>query len=190
MNIIGNIIKGVIDVTGKLTPESNPSENQKEVLNKLLNKAKDTTFGKHYGFENIAESDDIQKSFSNKIPYFDYNKISEEWWNKLHEGDTNVTWPDNPDYYALSSGTTGKTSKRIPVTEDMIVSIKSAGIAQIIALSHFDLPATFFDKGILMLGSSTDLIEKKDHLEGEISGISAHNIPSWFRGYYKPGEKF
>ncbi|MBP0903672.1 GH3 auxin-responsive promoter family protein [Mariniflexile gromovii] len=189
MNIIGNIIKGVIDITEKLTPESSPSDNQKEVLNKLLSKAKDTAFGKFYSFEDILESDDIQKSFSNKIPYFDYNKINEEWWSKLHEGDTNVTWPDNPDYYALSSGTTGKTSKRIPVTEDMIESIKSAGISQIIALSHFDLPATFFDKGILMLGSSTDLIEKDDHLEGEISGISAHNIPSWFRGYYKPGEK-
>ncbi|CAH8282143.1 GH3 auxin-responsive promoter [Mariniflexile fucanivorans] len=189
MNIIGNIIKSVIDITEKLTPESSPSENQKEVLKKLLSKAKDTAFGQFYNFEAIMESDTVQKNFSEKIPYFDYNEINDEWWYKLHEGETNITWPDNPDYYALSSGTTGKTSKRIPVTEDMIESIKSAGIAQIIALSHFDLPATFFDKGILMLGSSTDLIEKKDHLEGEISGISAHNIPSWFRGYYKPGEK-
>ncbi|NNE76581.1 MAG: GH3 auxin-responsive promoter, partial [Pricia sp.] len=43
--------------------------------------------------------------------------------------------------------------------------------------------------GILMLGSSTDLIENNGHLEGEISGISASNIPAWFRGYYKPGEE-
>ncbi|WP_308992354.1 GH3 auxin-responsive promoter family protein [Mariniflexile litorale] len=189
MNIIGNIIKGVIDITEKLTPESSPLENQKEVLKNLLEKAKGTAFGKFYNFEEILKSDAIQKRFSEAIPYFDYNKINEVWWHKLHEGHTNITWPDNPDYYALSSGTTGKTSKRIPVTQDMIESIKSAGIAQIIALSHFDLPPSFFDKGILMLGSSTDLIEKEDHLEGEISGISAHNIPSWFRGYYKPGEK-
>lgn len=40
-----------------------------------------------------------------------------------------------------------------------------------------------------MLGSSTDLIEKDNHFEGEISGISANNIPGWFRGYYKPGEE-
>ncbi|WP_372752545.1 GH3 auxin-responsive promoter family protein [Mariniflexile sp.] len=189
MNIIGNIIKGVIDITDQLTPENSPAKNQKEVLNKLLTEAKNTAFGKFYNFEEILESEDIQKSYSNKVPYFDYNKINDEWWCKLHEGQTNVTWPENPNYYALSSGTTGKTSKRIPVTDAMIENIKSAGIAQIIALSHFDLPASFFDKGILMLGSSTDLIEKKDHLEGEISGISAHNIPSWFRGYYKPGEK-
>ncbi|MDO7172341.1 GH3 auxin-responsive promoter family protein [Mariniflexile sp. AS56] len=188
MNIIGNIIKGVIDITEKLTPESSPSENQKEVLKNLLLKARGTAFGQFYNFDEILESDNIQKSFSEKTPYFDYNKINENWWHKIHEGQTNVTWPENPNYYALSSGTTGKTSKRIPVTQDMIDSIKSAGISQIIALSHFNLPASFFDKGILMLGSSTELTEKNDHLEGEISGISAHNIPSWFSGYYKPGE--
>ena len=36
--------------------------------------------------------------------------------------------------------------------------------------------------------SSTNLVEKDDHLEGEISGISASRIPFWFKGYYKPGE--
>ena len=41
----------------------------------------------------------------------------------------------------------------------------------------------------MMLGSSTDLKEKNDHLEGEISGISASNIPFWFEGYYKPGKE-
>jgi len=188
MNIIGNIIKGAIELTDKLMPLSNHVKNQKEVLNYLLETAKDTAFGKFYRFEDILNSDDIQKRYAETIPYFDYNKINDQWWSKLHEGQMNVTWPDNPDYYALSSGTTGKTSKRIPVTEAMIDSIKSTGISQILALSNFDLPAVFFEKGILMLGSSTDLIQKEGHLEGEISGISANNIPSWFRGYYKPGE--
>jgi len=41
----------------------------------------------------------------------------------------------------------------------------------------------------MMLGSSTELKENNDHLEGEISGISASNIPFWFRSYYKPGEE-
>lgn len=188
MNIIGNVIKGAIELTDKLMPVSNHVKNQKEVLNYLLETAKNTAFGKFYHFKDIMDSDDTQKRFSETIPYFDYIKINEQWWSKLHEGQTNVTWPDNPDYYVLSAGTTGKASKRIPVTEAMIDSIKSTGIAQILALSNFDLPALFFEKGILMLGSSTDLIQREGHLEGEISGISANNIPSWFRGYYKPGE--
>ncbi len=40
----------------------------------------------------------------------------------------------------------------------------------------------------MMLGSSTDLSERGEFLEGEISGITASNIPFWFQGYYKPGE--
>jgi hypothetical protein len=56
-------------------------------------------------------------------------------------------------------------------------------------LCNFDLPSDFFEKEIMMLGSSTELKENEGFLEGEISGISASNIPYWFRGYYKPGQK-
>ncbi len=189
MNIIGNFIKGVINVTDKITGEDNPIKDQKAVLQNLLETAKDTSFGKAYAFEDILESNNPQQAFRNAVPYFDYNQINDAWWHKLHEGQTDVTWPGSPDYFALSSGTTGKTSKRIPVTDAMIDAIRQAGIKQVLAISNFDLPADFFETGILMLGSSTDLVENDDHLEGEISGISASNIPSWFSGYYKPGKE-
>ena len=189
MNIIGNFIKGIINVTDKITGEDNPIEDQKAVLQNLLETAKDTSFGKAYAFEDILESNNPQQAFRNAVPYFDYNQINDAWWHKLHEGQTDVTWPGSPDYFALSSGTTGKTSKRIPVTDAMIDAIRQAGIKQVLAISNFDLPADFFETGILMLGSSTDLVENDDHLEGEISGISASNIPPWFSGYYKPGKE-
>lgn len=188
MPIIGNIIKGFIDVHDKLTDEKNPVEAQKEVLNHLLKTAKDTAFGKHYKFNEILDAENPSVAFTQSIPYYDYKKIDEEWWQKIHEGQEDVTWPGTPDYFALSSGTTGKTSKRIPVSDEMIASIRNAGIQQVYALSNFDLPSDFFEKGILMLGSSTDLEEVDGHQEGEISGISASNIPTWFRGYYKPGQ--
>ncbi|APA64207.1 GH3 family domain-containing protein [Maribacter sp. 1_2014MBL_MicDiv] len=189
MNIIGNFIKGIINVTDKITGEDKPIEDQKAVLQNLLETAKDTSFGKAYAFEDILESNNPQQAFRNAVPYFDYNQINDAWWHNLHEGQTDVTWPGSPDYFALSSGTTGKTSKRIPVTDAMIDAIRQAGIKQVLAISNFDLPADFFETGILMLGSSTDLVENDDHLEGEISGISASNIPSWFSGYYKPGKE-
>ncbi len=189
MHIVGSIIKGLIDLKDKLSPESNPTEEQKNVLKHLLETAENTSFGQFYDFSDILSASDVQKSFSKNVPYFDYDKINTEWWSRLHKGEVDVTWPGSPNYFALSSGTTGKTSKRIPVTEAMISAIRSTGIAQVSALSNYNLPPTFFEKGILMLGSSTDLAEKEDHLEGEISGISASNIPSWFKGYYKPGEE-
>lgn len=189
MAILGNIIKGVINITENLISETNHIESQQKQLKHLLEKAKDTEFGKHYHFEEILESDDIAEEFAKRVPYFDYHQMEAQWWNKTQEGVEDVTWPGKPSYFALSSGTTGKSSKRIPVTNEMIEAIRQSGIKQVLALNNFDMPADFFEKEIMMLGSSTDLEQHNDHLEGEISGISASNIPFWFKGYYKPGEE-
>lgn len=190
MPILGNIIKGIIHAKEYVTAERNPIQEQRLVLADLLKKAENTAFGKFYGFSDILERPDMSRAFAQKVPYFDYKKINDEWWKKQHQHqEEDVTWPGNPDHYALSSGTTGTTSKRIPVTADMIQAIQKAGIQQVFALRNFDLPADFFEKEIMMLGSSTDLTTKDNHVEGEISGISASNIPSWFRGYYKPGKE-
>ncbi|NJB37701.1 GH3 auxin-responsive promoter family protein [Croceivirga sp. JEA036] len=188
MAILGNIIKGVIDVTGKLTEDHKPVDEQKAVLANLLKTAENTLFGQHYEFGKILAAPDIQAAYAQNVPYHDYNKMAQEWWQDVVDGKVDVTWPGNPDYFALSSGTTGKKSKRIPVTDAMIKSIRKAGIEQVLALHNFDLPPDFFEKEIMMLGSSTDLNKRDGHLEGEISGISASNIPFWFKGYYKPGE--
>jgi len=189
MEIVGSLIKGAIDLKGALSNEPNHIESQKKVIIDLLRKAEKTEFGEKYDFNSLAKSEEVQKDFAKRVPYSDYHQIHHDFWKRVVEGEENVTWPGNPDYFALSSGTTGKKSKRIPVTEDMITAIRKAGIKQVEALANFDLPPAFFEKEILMLGSSTDLKQKDGHLEGEISGISASNIPFWFEGYYKPGKE-
>ena len=189
MAILGSIIKTAIDLRGAIISEKSPIDSQKEVLKYLLEKAKDTAFGKYYGFSKILEAEDIQKVFSETVPYFDYHQMETKWWNKTQEGLDDITWPGCPTYFARSSGTTGKTSKKIPVTDEMIEAIRTTGIKQVGALTNFDLPSDFFEKEIMMLGSSTQLEEQDQFLEGEISGISASKIPFWFRGFYKPGEE-
>lgn len=189
MAILGNIIKGVIHAQDLLTADFNAVTEQRSVLLKLLTEAKDTEFGKHYGFGEIIKSETPERDFRGKIPFFDYHQLTKTWWHKVHKGQSDITWPGKPDYFALSSGTTGKTSKRIPVTDAMVKAIRNAGIQQVFALRNFDLPADFFEKEILMLGSSTDLEEHNNAMEGEISGISASNIPFWFQDYYKPGKE-
>ena len=189
MAIIGSLIKGAIAVKDALTLETDHVEAQQEVLKSLLNTAKDTAFGKHFQFASILEKDNFPAAYAATVPFYDYHKISADWWDRILKGEDNITWPGSPDYFALSSGTTGKKSKRIPVTDAMIDAIRQSGIKQVSALAHFELPAEFYEKGIMMLGSSTDLHERDDHLEGEISGISASNIPFWFEGYYKPGKE-
>lgn len=186
MAVIGDFIKKALDITGKIIGEPDPVSAQRQVLKNMLEKARFTAFGKAYRFSDILASDDIVAAFQAAVPIHDYDKIHGEWWHYLQEGHQNVTWPGGQRYFALSSGTTS-ASKSIPVTEDMLSCIRKAGISEITNIGAFNLPGDFFTRQILMLGSSTQLIEKDDFLMGEISGISAGNLPAWFSGFYKPG---
>jgi hypothetical protein len=188
MPLIGNLIKKAIDLGESLTSYDSPVDEQRKILRNLLEEARDTAFGKHYNFETILKSDNLFKAFAESVPTHDYDKIHSEWWHRTLAGEADVTWPGKPRFFALSSGTTSN-SKHIPVTDDMLAAIRRSGIGQILALSEFDLPPEFFEKEILMLGSSTGLKEVNGHKEGEISGISASNIPGWFEFYYKPGKE-
>lgn len=188
MAIIGEIIKRVIDVNGLINREASPWEAQKKVLLEMLEEAKKTAFGRKYDFHGMLAEADTVRQFQQVVPIYDYDKLYAEWWHYLHEGYENVTWPGGQHYFAMSSGTTSN-SKAIPVTDAMLNAIKKAGIQQILSLKNFDLPSDFFEKDIMMLGSSTKLVEHNGFLEGEISGISAANLPLWFRRFYKPGKK-
>ncbi len=186
MALLGGVIKKAINFNGFISRETNPYKAQKTVLLQLLKKAKFTAIGLKYKFSDILESADPVKAFQQNVPVYDYDAIYDEWWHYLLQGHQNITWPGGQKYFALSSGTTSN-KKSIPVTGDMLNAIKKSGIQQIMSLKNFDLPTDFFEKDILMLGSTTNLIEAIDHSEGEISGISAANIPAWFNKFYKPG---
>lgn len=188
MALLGGVIKKAIDLNGFITSEPDPVKAQKKVLLQLLKKAKHTAFGMRYNFTRLLQSAEPVAAFQQTVPVHDYDAIYNEWWHYLLKGHQNITWPGGQKYFALSSGTTSN-KKYIPVTNDMIAAIKASGMQQVMSLKNFDLPSDFFVKDILMLGSTTHLIEQEDHLEGEISGISAANIPAWFSNFYKPGKE-
>jgi hypothetical protein len=187
MPIIGNIIKGFIDISGKMMPESSPIKNQQQMLVNLLKKARHTAFGQHYLFDKILESDNVYRAFSSQVPYHDYTLMN-KWWKRQLQGEADVTWPGKPSYYALSAGTTENEPKRLPATDDLIEAIRKTSLQMILAMRRFKLPAEFFEKQIMMLGSTTSLSDCGDYMVGEISGISARNIPQWFESYYRPGK--
>lgn len=189
--ILGNIVKTAIDVKDWLTTESDIAAAQSAVLKNLLEKAKETAFGKAHNFDTMIDKEPkaMVDAYQKNVSICDYERMYDDWWHLVIDGKEDITWPGATEYFALSSGTTGSESKRIPVTDDMITAIRSTGIKQATSLANFDLPAEFFETGVLMLGSSTDLTYKNGHLEGEISGITASNIPNWFKGFYKPGEE-
>ena len=91
MAILGSIIKGAIDLRGSIVGDTSPVEDQQNVLRSLLDKAKDTAFGKYYGFTTILESEQTAKKFTEVVPFFDYHTMKEEWWDRTISGLPDIT---------------------------------------------------------------------------------------------------
>lgn len=192
MPVLGSIIKGAIDITGKVPKNiipKRPYNVQKRLLKRLIRKAQLTAFGEKYGFTDILGEKDLVKAFQQKVPVHDYNSIFKDWWYRAINGEPFVCWPGKVKYFALSSGTSEASSKYIPVTGSMLRAIKKTSTRQIFSLSKYDFPKEFFEKGMLMLGGSTHLQYNGTYYAGDLSGITTGNIPFWFQHYYKPGRR-
>lgn len=189
MTIIGKVVKAGVGLSHKLTFDSdNPEQKQNAELKNLLETAKDTAFGKFYGFEQLLEEEDLLSAFKRIVPIFSYEEMNERWW-KQQQRMPDISWPGKPHFFALSSGTTGSESKRIPITDDFLSSMKAVGRSMIASLPNYNLPEELFESEILMLSSSADLQENdKGFSEGEISGINVSNFPDWYETFYRPGK--
>lgn len=194
MALLGSIISRSLNIRRRLSKKvASPATYQRRTLRMLLERGQYTSFGKKYGFEHIlSETVDWQEEFKNTVPVHNYSSMFAQWWHRCLDGEENVTWPGKVKYFALSSGTSESASKHIPVTQDMIRSIKKVGFKQFYSMTNFKIPANVFTKGILMLGGSTSLFESErgDYYEGDMSGISAKNMPRIISNLlYKPGQK-
>ena len=192
MALLGNLIARSLKLRKKFNlPVAAPQVYQRHALRQLMERGQYTAFGKHYGFgEILSQEVDFLKTFREKVPVHTYTEMHAEWWHRCQEGEENVTWPGKVKYFALSSGTSETASKHIPVTQDMIKSIKKVGFKQLYSMANFKIRPVAFEKGILMLGGTTSLFEKGEYYEGDMSGISAKNMPRWVSSLlYKPGQR-
>jgi hypothetical protein len=193
MPILGTLIKKAYELRNMPVElkkkRFNPIISQKKQLIKLLQRAQFTAFGEHYNFTDILESKDITREFRDQVPVFDYNSMYKQWWYRALNGEAYVSWPGRVKYFALSSGTSEASSKHIPVTSDMLASIKRASVRQLVSASKYKFPVQFYEKGILMIGGSTHLQYNGTYYAGDLSGITTGNIPFWFQHFYKPGKR-
>lgn len=192
MAILGNLISRSIRLRQRFElPVATPQLYQRNTLRNLLEKARYTAFGKHYDFSGMLDEElDFVEAFRERVHVRNYNKMHDEWWYRCHNGEENVTWPGKIKYFALSSGTSESASKHIPVTSDMIKSVNKVGFKQLYSMTEMKVPKQTFEKGVLMLGGTTSLYEKGGYYEGDMSGISAKNMPKWLSSFfYKPGQK-
>jgi hypothetical protein len=191
MAILGSILKRSFELRERIPKirKKDGYKQQTKVLRKLLAKAEFTAFGEHYNFSKIIGEKDIVTAFQNTVKTHDYNSMFKNWWHRSLDGETNVCWPKKIKYFALSSGTSEASSKYIPVTSDMIKAIQKVSLRQMISQVQFGFPKEHFERGVLMVGGSTDLKYNGIYYEGDLSGITTSTIPFYVQRYNKPGKK-
>lgn len=190
VSILGRFIQRSIRLSRQINPRNySASELQMATLRDLLRNAQDTDFGRHYRFSEILKSSRPMVAFRESIPMFDYDSMYSQWWHRSEAQESDVAWPGRVKYFALSSGTAGAPSKHIPVTDDMLRSMRRASTEMFLTMGMQDIDPTFYQKTMLMLGSSTKLTDKGSYQIGDLSGINAANVPRWFKRYYKPSSR-
>ena len=155
---------------------NSPVATQEKMLMQLLSKAKDTEWGKQYGFASIKDYEDFRK----KLPVSDYEAIKPSI-NRMMQGEQNILWPTTINWFAKSSGTTHDKSKFIPVSPEALNDCHYQGGKDLYAkyLENFNSKNLFKGKGLVM-GGSHDVHKYNNNASyGDLSAVLLENMPKW-----------
>lgn len=193
MAVVGTLLEELIKIRRRIKMRTpiDPIIAQEKTLRKLIHLATETDLGRAYDYSGLLREKEIIQAYQNRVPIFDYDKLYNAWWHRTIAGERDIAWPGRVKHFALTSGTAGSASKRVPLTPHMIRAIRKTSVRQMLSIPDFDLPPEFYQKGILMLGGSTTLKhnEKGFGREGDLSGILQKSLPVWVHRFYKPGRK-
>lgn len=155
--------------------KKNAEKNQEELLLSLVNTAQKTLFGREHDFENIRSV----KDFQSRVPIADY-EVLKPYIERVKKGQANILWPETPEYFAKTSGTTSG-SKYIPISkEGMPFQIAGAQSALFHYISQKN-NADFVNGKMIFLQGSPELEEVFGIKTGRLSGIVAHHIPNYLQ---------
>ncbi|SDF81307.1 GH3 auxin-responsive promoter [Epilithonimonas hungarica] len=153
----------------------NAIENQQELLLDLVKTAEKTLFGREHQFESIKSIEDFQKN----VPVSDYEDLK-PYIEKIKKGQAKILWPDLPEYFAKTSGTTSG-SKYIPISKEAMPFQVAAAQSAIFHYIEKKNNADFVGGKMIFLQGSPELEEINGVKTGRLSGIVAHHIPNYLQ---------
>ena len=190
MPIIGKLIQRSTAISFKRISRARADYKQQlEVLRQNIDVSKKTTFGQKHHFSTLLHKSDIVSRFQQRVPITDYDEFYENWLHETIIGKKDHTWPGRIKYFALSSGTTGAPSKRIPVSTEMIRSFQRVSLRQFSVLHELNLSDSFYSAKVLAVGGSTKLKKIGQHFEGDLSGILKKHTSLIAAPFTKPNKK-
>ncbi len=145
---------------------------QQKTFGQLLAKAQHTQFGKDHHFSDIRTHAD----FISAVPVRSY-EAAKPYFDRIYQGEPDVSWPGKPIYLAKTSGTTSG-AKYIPLTKVSIRNQIAAARDALLLYAAETGNASFFDGKMMFLSGSPE-IEMNNHglKVGRLSGIVNHFVP-------------
>ena len=153
----------------------NPIDTQKQVFNKLISSAQFTEYGKDHNFEKINSIQDFQQ----QVPINDYESLK-KYIESTIEGQQNILWPSEINWFAKSSGTTSDKSKFIPVSPESLKENHFKSGKDILSLYIQQFPdSNITDGKCLVIGGSHQINQMtEDSFYGDLSAVMIQNMPS------------
>jgi hypothetical protein len=160
-----------------------PVDVQQEVLMKLIRTAQQTRFGVQHDFRSINNLDD----YRSRVPITTYENFR-HYILRVMQGEQNLLWPGEVNWFAKSSGTTGDKSKFIPVTHESLDECHFQGGKDALMLYLLQRPESnlFNGKGLVIGGSHQVNRFNNETFYGDLSAVMIQNMPFWSHYFRTP----
>jgi hypothetical protein len=153
-----------------------PHDVQSELFNNLLQTAKNTDWGKKYGYADIASPEQYRQ----RVPVSTYEDLFPEI-ERAMKGEANVLWPGTMAWFAKSSGTTNARSKFIPVSKEALEDCHYKGGKDMLSIyANLNPDTQLFTGKALSIGGSLRPNDLNPNAQtGDVSAIIMQNLPIW-----------
>ena len=159
-----------------------PIEIQEKIFRQLINSGKDTEWGKKYDYKNIKSWDD----YNQKVPINEYEVFS-PYIQRMQQGEQNLLWNTPIKMFSKSSGTSGNTSKFIPVSNEALKECHyKGGVDMLIIYCNMYSESKIFSGYNLALGGCKQSLPSDPYYCGDVSSILIDNLPRWAEYFRAP----
>jgi phenylacetate-coenzyme A ligase PaaK-like adenylate-forming protein len=149
---------------------------QERLFEYLVEQGCETQYGAFLGFKDIKNYEQWQK----RVPIVDYEDL-QPWIERTMRDEQNLLWPGEITWFAKSSGTTGNSSKFIPISFESLEYTHYQGTRDILTMYCAQNPETtiFQGKGLLIGGSHKVNQLNSRSFYGDLSAVLMNHMPFW-----------
>ncbi|MDB5261343.1 MAG: hypothetical protein JWQ14_624 [Adhaeribacter sp.] len=153
-----------------------PHDVQSELFTNLLQTAKNTDWGRKFGYADISSPEQYRQ----QVPISTYEDLYPEI-ERAMKGEAHVLWPGTVTWFSKSSGTTNARSKFIPVTKEALEDCHYKGGKDMLSIyANLNPDTKLFSGKMLSVGGSLHKNEFNTNSQcGDISAVIMQNLPIW-----------